>query len=107
VISPTASSPKVKTDSGAIAAVVLGLGSLIGLILPPLLGAGIAAIVLGWIARRRIVRSGGELKGKWIAIAGTALGVLGSLLSLVIPGFIVSVWIYAAFHGGQLPSGAP
>ena len=85
---------------------MLGLISLIGLIFPPLFAIGVAGIVLGWTARKRIARSGGELKGKGIAFAGIVLSVFGCLLSLVIPGFIVSVWIYAAFHGGQLPSGA-
>jgi hypothetical protein len=89
-----------------VAALVLGLISLIGLVFPPLLGAGVAGIVLGWTARKRIARNGGELKGYRIAITGLALSVLGSLLSLVLPGFVVGVWIYAAFHGGQLPNGA-
>ncbi len=101
MITPAIIPPQVKTDSGAITALVLGLVSLIGLVFPPLLGLGIAGIVLGWLARRRIARSGGELRGKWIAIAGIVLGVVGSLLSLVIPGFVVGVLIYAAFHGGQ------
>ena len=99
--SPVAAPTQIKTDSGAVVSLVLGVISLIGLVFPPLLGAGIAGIVLGWVARRRISRSPGELKGKWIAIAGIAVGVVGSLLSLVLPGFVVGVLIYAAFHGGQ------
>ena len=101
MITPATTPPQAKTDSGAVVALVLGFISLIGLVFPPLLAAGIAAIVLGWVASRRIGRSGTELKGKWIAAAGMVLGTLGSLLSLVIPGFIVGVYIYAAFHGGQ------
>jgi hypothetical protein len=88
-----------------VVALVLGLVSLPGLVFPPLLGAGIAGIVLAWTARRRIARSGGELKGNRIAIAGLALSILGSLLSLVLPGFFVGVAIYALFHGNQLPFG--
>lgn len=99
--------PQTRTDSGAIAAFVCGFISLGGLVFPPLLGLGIAGIVLGWTSRRRVARSGGQLKGNAIALGGLALGVVGSLLSLVLPGFVVGVWIYAAFHGGQLPSGAP
>lgn len=87
-------------------ALVLGLVSLGGLLFPPLLVAGLAGIILGWTARKRIARSGGELKGKRIAITGLALGVLGTLLGLVLPAFFIGVWIYAAFHGGQLPPGA-
>jgi hypothetical protein len=101
-ITPT----RIQTDSGAVAALVLGVFSLAGLVFPPMLGLGIAAIVIGWAARRRIARSGAAVKGYRIAVAGLVLGVLGSLLSLVLPGFIVGVWIYAAFHGGQLPYGA-
>lgn len=88
-----------RTDSGAVTALVLGLISLIGLVFPPCLGLGIAAIVLGWTARRRIARSAGRLKGIRIAVAGMSLGVLGSLLSLVLPGFVIGVYIYAAFGG--------
>ncbi len=90
-----------------MAALVLSLVSLFGLVFPPLIAAALAGIILGWTARKRISRSSGELKERRIAIAGVALGVLGTLLSLVLPGFVVSVWIYALFHGGQLPGGAP
>ena len=98
---------QTRTDSGAVAALVCGFVSLAGLVFPPLLGLGIAGILLGWTSRRRIARSGGQLKGNAVAVGGLVLGVVGSLLSLVLPGFVVSVWIYALFHGGQLPSGAP
>ena len=98
--------PRTRTDSGAVAALACGFISLGGLVFPPLLGLGIAGIVLGWTSRRRIARSAGELKGNAIAVGGLVLGVVGSLLSLVLPGFVVGVWIYALFHGGQLPSGA-
>jgi Domain of unknown function (DUF4190) len=103
--SPTTST-ELQTDSGAVAALVCGLVSLIGLVFPPLLFVGVAGVILGWTARKRIALSNGGLKGSRIAVAGLALGVLGILLSLVIPGFIVGVWIYAAFHGGRLPAGA-
>ncbi len=58
------------------------------------------------------VRTPGEAKvalaaGAWLANLALVLSVVGMLGSLVLPAFIVSVWIYAAFHGGQLPSGAP
>src|SRR5260370_16287421 len=98
--------PRVKTDSGAIVGLILGLVAMIGLIFPPLLGLGIAGIVLGWVAHRRIGRSGGALKGKWFAFGGIVLGVLGPLLSLLTPGFIVAVWINPPFHGGQSPATA-
>lgn len=99
--SPSPTSQQIRTDSGAVTALVLGGISLIGLVFPPCLGLGIAAIVLGWTARRRIASSGGGLKGSGIATAGLVLGVLGSLMSLVLPGIVVGVYIYAAF-GGQV-----
>jgi Domain of unknown function (DUF4190) len=95
-----------QTDSAAVVSLAVGLLSLFGLIFPPLIAAAVIAIVLGWTARRRIAASQRALKGGRIAIAGMIVGVLGGLFSLVLPGFVVGVWIYAAFHGGQLPSGA-
>jgi hypothetical protein len=94
---------KTRTDNGAVASLVLGLVSLPGLFAPPLFFAGLVAVLFGWSARRRIAQSGGALKGKWFAVAGVMIGVLGCLLSLVFPAFVLYVWIYAAFHGGQLP----
>jgi hypothetical protein len=99
VATPDHSSQRIRTDSGAVTSLVLGFISLIGLVFPPCLGLGIAAIVLGWTSRRRIALSAGALAGGRIAVAGLALGVLGSLLSLVLPGFVVGVYIYAAFGG--------
>lgn len=97
--SPGPTSQQIRTDSGAVTALVLGPISLIGLVFPPLLALGIAAIVLGWTSRRRIARSAGALRGSRLAAAGMAFGVLGSLLSLVLPGFVIGVYIYAAFGG--------
>jgi hypothetical protein len=97
--SPGPTSQQIRTDSGAVTALVLGPISLIGLVFPPLLALGIAAIVLGWTSRRRIARSAGALRGSRIAAAGLAFGVLGSLFSLVLPGFVIGVYIYAAFGG--------
>jgi hypothetical protein len=91
------------TDGRAQAALALGVASLVGLIFPPLLIAGVGAIYLGLTSLRRITRSEGTLKGRGMALAGLALGVVGSLLSLVLPGFFGYVWIYAAFHNNQLP----
>lgn len=102
----SASTTPPETDKAAVVAWVLGATSVVGIVFPPLFGAGLAAVILGWTARKRIARSGGQLRGKTIAIIAIVLGILGCLVSLVLPGFIVSVWIYALFHGGQLPSGA-
>ena len=95
--------PQARTDTGAIVSLALGFVSLIGLVFPPFIGLGVAGIVIGWISQRRVARDPLQLKGRPVAIAGVVLSVIGTLLSLVIPGFIVSVWIYAIFHGGQCP----
>lgn len=98
---------RAKVATPAVIAVVLGGLSLVGLIFPPAIVAGISAIVLGWFSRKTIASSGGAIRGRTLAWIAIGLGILGTLLSLVFPGFVVYVWIYAAFHGGQLPSGAP
>jgi hypothetical protein len=36
-----------------------------------------------------------------MAYVALAMSALGTLASLVLPVFVISVWIYAAFHGGQ------
>lgn len=96
-------SAQARTDSGATTALVLGFLSLVALVFPPALGLGIAAVVVGWNARRRITRSNGALKGRPLAVAGLVLGVIGTLEGLFIPGIVAYVYIYAAFHGGQPP----
>ncbi len=102
-VTGSAASPKVATR--AVVAVILGGVSLVGLIFPPMLLVGITATVLGWTSRKLVASSEGALSGRTAAWIAVGLGILGSLLSLVIPGLIVYVWIYAAFHGGQLPPG--
>ena len=86
-------------------ALVLGLTSLAGLVFPPAIGLGIGGIVLALMMRRRIAASDGRLRGQKIVWAALGLSVVGCLLSLVLPGFVVYVWIYALFHGGQFPPG--
>lgn len=93
-----------RTVEGLIpVALVLGVVSMFGLIFPPLFFAGVTGVILSWVARRRIASSAGTLKGKTAAWIAFALSLVGCLLSLVFPAFVVYVWIYAAFHGGKLP----
>ena len=94
-----------KVEGRVYVALLFGLLSLSGLVFPPAIGFGIAAIALSVITRRRMTASAGRLRGRWLAWAALAFGVVGSLLSLVIPGFVVYVYIYAIFHGGQFPPG--
>ena len=94
-------------EGRVFAALFLGLTSLSGLVFPPAIVLGIGGVVLSLFARRRIVTSGGRLRGKTVLWFAIGLSVLGCLLSLVLPGFIVYVWIYAIFHGGQIPGLGP
>jgi uncharacterized membrane protein len=86
-----------------VAALVLGAVSLVGLVFPPLLAAGGAGIYLSVSGLRRIRASNGAFRGRTAAWIALVLSVLGCLLSLVLPGFIIYVWIWSAFHGGRLP----
>lgn len=65
-----------KTDSSAIAALVLGI---LGLVVCPFI-LSIIAIVLGKQAERRINGSGGALDGEQMAKAGWILGWVGIAL---------------------------
>jgi hypothetical protein len=82
-----------------VGTLLIGLGSLGGLVNPLLIVAGITALVLGW---RTMRKPGASVKA--LAVIGMVLGGLGVLASLVFPGFIAFGYIYAATHGGQLPS---
>jgi len=81
----------------AIAALVLGISSVLGSLFVIGLPIAIAAIVLGAIAWSR--STGSEVSGKGMAIAGLALGVIGvfgtifiiiALVVLTLMGFDVS-----------------
>jgi hypothetical protein len=102
---PAAATRSVRTDSQAIASLVLGVVSLPALVFPPCGALGVAAVVVGVIARHRIKNSAGQLKGYRLAIGGIALGVLGVLMGLALPAFFIGVLIWSLFHGGQLPGG--
>lgn len=79
-IAPLVGSPP-RTDSRAVAAIILGVASL-GLAFFGAL-AGIPAIILGSIARREIDRSQGRRTGSGLAAAGVMTGLFGTGLGLV------------------------
>ena len=78
-------SPKPVLSRMALASLVL---SFLSLIVP----FGIAALVLGHMSRNRIAKSGGRLRGRWLAFAGLILGYIqvpvGALLFLGGVGFL-------------------
>jgi Domain of unknown function (DUF4190) len=78
------------TDGMAIAALVVGLPSLTGVVTTGYPGVilGLVAVVLAWGSRARIKRSGPTPRGGWLALAGGILGACGILL-----GTAVVLWL--------------
>jgi hypothetical protein len=78
--------PTQPTNSGmAIASLVCGILSIpmslcCGLVAPV---AGIAAIVMGVMARRQIDQSGGRLGGEGTALAGIITGIVGTVIGVL------------------------
>ena len=72
-----------RTDGLAIAALVIGIISVVcsfgclGIVLGP------TAAIMGFIARQRVATSGGALGGGTLAIVGLILGVIGFVLSVI------------------------
>ena len=69
-----------RTDGLAIASLVVGILSLLccGILLGP------AAAIMGFIARNRIMQSGGAVGGGGMAMAGLILGIVGFVLWVII-----------------------
>ena len=84
-----------RTDGLAIAALVIGIISLVcsfgclGVVLGP------TAAIMGFISRQRIVTSGGMLGGGALAIVGMVLGIIG---------FIASVGFFFLYFAGAMSS---
>jgi hypothetical protein len=84
-----------RTDGLAIAALVIGILSLLcfwlclGIVLGP------TAAIMGYISRQRIATSGGAVGGGTLAIVGLVLGILG---------FVGSVLVFILFLSGVLRS---
>jgi hypothetical protein len=70
---------KQKTNGLAIASLVCGI---VAAMFASLLIGGLA-VVFGAVARRKISRSNGGLKGNGMALAGIILGAVGVILWLV------------------------
>jgi hypothetical protein len=84
-----------RNDGLAVAALVVGIFSLVcsficlGLVLGP------TAAIMGFISRQRIATSGGALGGGTMAMIGLVLGVIG---------FVASVGWFFLFIGGVISS---
>jgi hypothetical protein len=80
--------PQAKTSGLAIAALVCGIAGLCTAGL-----GGIAGLILGIVAVRKVNRSAGQLKGKGLAIGGIIAGILSILLwaVLIVGGLAVAL----------------
>jgi uncharacterized protein DUF4190 len=92
-----------RTDGLAIAALIVGILSIVcdlfclGIVLGP------AAAIMGFISRQRIQTSGGALGGGVMAMAGLILGVIGFVLGVV----AFFLWIYAGSLNNATSSATP
>jgi len=91
-----------RTESLAIAALVVGLIAPFGAMFDGVPGVifGAVAVSLGWVARRRIKRSGGALHGAGLALAGMIVGACGIVLGLAF-----AVLLFGLFMAMQSGSG--
>jgi hypothetical protein len=81
-----------KTDPLAVSALIFGVGSLV-------CGAltGVPAVLLGWVARRRLDADGEQRRGSGLALAGIVTGLFGSLVS-------TTVLVLLLVHGRGRPA---
>ncbi|HEY2369298.1 MAG TPA: DUF4190 domain-containing protein [Polyangiaceae bacterium] len=85
--------PPPQNDGKAIASLVLGILSLVGCVG---MLAGIPAIILGFMSRRDIARSGGTMGGDGLALGGIITGILSTLLSVGLIIFYVAIFAAVA-----------
>ena len=85
--------PPPSNDGKAIASLVLGILSLVGCF-----GAlaGVPAIILGFMSRRDIAKSGGTMGGDGLALGGIITGILSTLLSIGLVIFYVAIFAAVA-----------
>jgi len=93
--------PQSKTSGLAIAALVCGIAGLCTAGL-----GGIAGLILGIVAIRKVNRSAGQLTGKGLAIGGIIVGILsvllwGVVIVITVIGFIGGVAVRQDHLGGH------
>jgi hypothetical protein len=91
-ISPAAPGPK--TEGKSVAALILGICSLIVPFAGPV--CGILAIIFGALAMKAINAASGRLTGKPMAIIGLVLGILGLVASTVLTISVLGLFAVAA-----------
>jgi Domain of unknown function (DUF4190) len=85
-LSPGLTQADPRIDRLAYAALITGVVSLVFnffLIGPPSLVLGPSAAIMGYISRRRITNSHGNLRGGRIAFAGLIVGTIGFIVNAV------------------------
>lgn len=95
---PPQAQPATKTDGKAIAALILGIASLIIPFAGPI--CGILAIIFGAMSMKAIGKSEGRLTGKPMAIVGLVLGILGLIASTIITISVLGIFAAAAMEAG-------
>ena len=81
-VPPTGGMPP-KTSGKAIASMVTGLVGLLTICCGFFVVTSIVGLVLGFLARKEIRDSGGELKGDGMALTGIITGIIGILMVVV------------------------
>ncbi len=87
---PPQQAPGPPTSGLAVASLVCGIGGVCTCGL-----GGIAGIVLGIMAMGRIKRSGGQLGGRGLAVAGLVVSIIAIIVGLAIIAGTGAVWFYA------------
>jgi hypothetical protein len=100
---------QARTDGMAITALVLGIAAFPGICCYgiPAIGLGIAAVILGRMALRRVRASGGTLSGEGLAQAGWICGLVAGSIGLLYLLFIAGTFIFAISSGSFNPTPAP
>ena len=81
--------PSAAPNNGlAVASLVIGIGALVTSPVLIGLGLGIAAVVIGVLARRRVKR-GETAHGGGVALVGVVLGVIATAIGLVVGAILV------------------
>jgi hypothetical protein len=98
-----------RTDGMAITALVLGIAAFPGICCYgiPAIGLGIAAVILGRMALRRVRASGGTLGGEGLAQAGWICGLVAGAIGAIYLIFIAGTLIFAVSNGAFSPTPTP
>jgi hypothetical protein len=93
----------------AITSLVLGIAAFPGICCygVPAIGLGVAALILGRMALRKIRASGGALRGEGLATGGWICGVVAGSLGLLYLLFIAGTFIFAITSGSFNPTPTP